>query len=197
MAARRQRRPWLIAISIGKANARACPVSSIIRTSEEIGPWVVAESIAPAPREREDADLRFRSEPSPERAERSAHQGARGERRREEPARRAAGKAGDGAERPDRQQQDEAKGGRPRTNSVSARVLSVAERFGERDRNEPEAGEKHRRWDHEFQASGVGRLRSARVAIAPTNATDARPTIGEATRAQRQTRQVMSTGGMA
>ena len=39
-----------IAASIGRAKARAWPVNSIIRTSDEIGPWVVAASIAPAPR---------------------------------------------------------------------------------------------------------------------------------------------------
>ena len=39
----------MIAVSIGRAKARAWPVSSIISTSDEIGPCVVAASIAPAP----------------------------------------------------------------------------------------------------------------------------------------------------
>jgi len=38
-----------IATSVGKAKRRACPVSSIMITSAEIGPCVVAAIIAPAP----------------------------------------------------------------------------------------------------------------------------------------------------
>ena len=39
-----------IAVIIGSAKARAWPVNSIISTSDEMGPWVDAANIAPAPR---------------------------------------------------------------------------------------------------------------------------------------------------
>ncbi len=117
-----------------------------------------------------------------ERAEPGAGQGAGSQRRREKAARRAACKACDGAERPEGQQQDEGQWRQAANEQRLREVLSIAERLGERDRNEPEA--KKDRGGATIRSQWVGRMRSAQ-AIARTNATDQRPTMGEAATAQR------------